>query len=208
MLYIILTIALLALSALLFTPSFKAFTLRYEVACNFILTLVATLVGVLLAIAISNYDADKKEIKDLIKVLYAAEAVVEESLDYSVKLNEIYQENPEQFGKQGDFFARNPLVYPHYLDNMLTQNLISKNLSQEGLSELNEHLITLQRSKQVAPQAFIASMRYIQQVLILERRFQLREISAQEYQQALDAHEEQLVYQQQKAKIIKPAMRL
>lgn len=200
MLYIILTIALLALSALLFTPSFKAFTLRYEVACNFILTLVATLVGVLLAIAISNYDADKKEIKDLIKVLNAAEAVVEESLDYSVKLNEIYQENPEQFGEQGDFFTRNPLVYPHYLDNMLTQNLISKNLSQEGLSELNEHLITLQRSKQVAPQAFIASMRYIKQVLILERRFQLTEISAQEYQQTLDEYEEQLVYQQQEQK--------
>ncbi|MEC4087988.1 hypothetical protein [Pseudoalteromonas rubra] len=193
MLYIILTIALLALSALLFTPSFKAFTHRYEVACNFILTLVATLVGVLLAIAISNYDADRKEVKDLIKVLHAAEAVVEESLEYSISLHEAYQQNIDKYGEKQAFFTRNPLVYPQYLDNMLTQNLVSKNLSMEGLSELNEHLIILQRSQKVAPETFIASMRYIKQLLILERRFQNAELSEQDYMQMQDEHEEQLV---------------
>lgn len=197
MLYIILTCALLALSALLFTSSFKAFTRHHEVACNFILTLVATLVGVLLAIAISNYDSDQKEIRDLIKVLTAAEAVVEESLDYSIRLNEAYQQNIEEFGDQADFFTKNPLVYPHYLDTMLSQNLSSKNLSQEALSELNEHLITLQRSQRVAPKTFIASMRYIKQVLILERSYQRGELSAEDYEQQLDIQEEQLVYQQQ-----------
>ncbi|WP_046007121.1 hypothetical protein [Pseudoalteromonas rubra] len=195
MLYIILTLVLLALSALLFTSRFKAFTHRYEVACNFILTLIATLVGVLLAIAISNYDADRKEIKDLIKVLHAAEAVVEESLDYSIRLHEAYQQNIEEYGDKQAFFARNPLVYPQYLDNMLTQNLVSKNLSVEGLSELNEHLIILQRSKKVEPEAFIASMLYIKQILILERQYQSAELSVQDYQQLQDEYEERLAGQ-------------
>ncbi|QTL37873.1 MULTISPECIES: hypothetical protein [Pseudoalteromonas] len=199
MLYIILTIALLALSALLFTPSFKAFTHRYEVACNFILTLVATLVGVLLAIAISNYDADQKEIKDLIKVLHAAEAVVQESLDYSIQLNEAYKGNRDKYGNEYDFFTRNPLVYPQYLDNMLAQNLISKNMSQEGLSELNEHLINLHRSQKVAPAIFIASMRYIKQIIILERRYQQGELSDIEHELALDEAEDLAMSQRQTA---------
>lgn len=196
MLYIFLTIALLAISALLFTSKFKAFTQSYAVACNFILTLIATLIGVLLAIVISNYDADRKEIKDLIKVLYAAEAVIEESLEYSVSLNEAYKKNIELYGEQQTFFTRNPLVYPQYLDNMLTQNLVSKNITVEGLSEISEHLIILQRAQKVEPDTFIASMRYIKLVITLERRFQNAELLEHDYKQMLNDYEEELIHQQ------------
>ena len=57
MLYIILTILLCFLGVFTFIPKFKSVIERYSVGINFFLTLVATLVGVLLAISITNYEA-------------------------------------------------------------------------------------------------------------------------------------------------------
>ena len=53
---------------------------------NYFLTLIATLVGVLLAIAITNYEDSQKEKQDLIKLLNASIESVDTSYDYANEL--------------------------------------------------------------------------------------------------------------------------
>ncbi|MBQ4813248.1 hypothetical protein A7985_12925 [Pseudoalteromonas luteoviolacea] len=195
MIYLVTTAVLILCSSILFIPKLKKFTLRNELASNFALTLVATLIGVLLAIAISNYDANEKEREDLIKLLYAAEAVVKESQEYSTLLLDHYQgqsSNSVTKEQKAAFFEKNPLVYPEYLDALMSQHIFIKNLSQESLTELSERLIVMKRAKSIMPELFITSSSYVLYILEQERRYQLREISLLELEALLDIKEDEI----------------
>ncbi|KZN34066.1 hypothetical protein N480_23030 [Pseudoalteromonas luteoviolacea S2607] len=195
MIYLVTTVVLIFCSSILFIPKLKQFTQRNELASNFVLTLVATLIGVLLAIAISNYDANEKEREDLIKLLYAAEAVVKESQDYSILLLDHYQERfSDGVSKEvkTTFFDKNPLVYPEYLDALMSQHIFIKNLSQESLTELSERLIVMKRAKSIMPEQFIKSTSYVLYILEQERRYQQGEITLIELEVLLDLKEDEI----------------
>ncbi|KZN45464.1 hypothetical protein [Pseudoalteromonas luteoviolacea] len=195
MIYLVTTVVLIFCSSILFIPKLKHFTHRNELASNFVLTLVATLIGVLLAITISNYDANEKEREDLIKLLYAAEAVVKESQDYSILLLEHYQERlSDSVSKEAKaaFFEKNPLVYPEYLDALMSQHIFIKNLSQESLTELSERLIVMKRAKSIMPELFVKSTSYVLYILEQERRYQQGEITLLELETLLDLKEDEI----------------
>ncbi|TQF68115.1 hypothetical protein [Pseudoalteromonas luteoviolacea] len=195
MIYLVTTVVLILCSAILFIPKFRSFTQRNELASNFALTLIATLIGVLLAIAISNYDADEKERRDLVKLLYAAEAVVKESQAYSIELFKHYKQHAldtNSIEEKKQFFEKNPLVYPEYLDALMSQHIFIKNLSQESLTELSERLIIMKRAQTVMPRLFIQSTSYVSYILEQERRYQKQEITLIELEALLDIREEQL----------------
>ena len=88
MLYTLITFALVFFTCLLFLPKFKRFIEQQSVAFNFLLTMVATLVGVLLAIAISNYEADKKEQEDVVRLIDASITSIESCAGYTQALLE------------------------------------------------------------------------------------------------------------------------
>jgi uncharacterized protein YlaN (UPF0358 family) len=147
MLYIILTILLCFLGVFTFIPKFKSAIERYSVGINFFLTLIATLVGVLLAISITNYEAEQKEKQDVIKLLKSSISSVETCYEYSKELIEYFNKLPKKGELKAEFYLKNPPPYPEYLDIFLMQNIVSKNLSEAALSDLNEYLINLKRSR-------------------------------------------------------------
>ncbi|MCH2055867.1 MAG: hypothetical protein MK214_04480 [Thalassotalea sp.] len=95
MLYVVITVSLVFLSVIILLPKFNNFNERYSLSINYVLTLVATLIGVLLAIAISNHEADKKENEDVIKLLGSSMSSVETCHDYTEKLIEYYDSLPK-----------------------------------------------------------------------------------------------------------------
>ena len=88
MFYALITIGLIVVSAFVFLPRFRTVTERYSLGVNFFLTLIATLVGVLIAILISNYEQAKKETADVVKLLHASIASIETCHQYSEALLE------------------------------------------------------------------------------------------------------------------------
>ncbi|WP_394203614.1 hypothetical protein [Shewanella waksmanii] len=147
MFYTIITIALCAVGALTFIPQLKGAMERYSIGINFFLTLIATLVGVFIAISITNYEAQQKEKQDVIKLLRSAMSSIDTCHDYSEKLIDYFNKLPKHDDARPDFFSKNPPPYPEYLDTFLMQNLVSKNLSGTSLNQLNENLINLKRSR-------------------------------------------------------------
>ncbi|KZN63518.1 hypothetical protein N473_16995 [Pseudoalteromonas luteoviolacea CPMOR-1] len=195
MAYLITTVILIACCTVFFIPSLRRFTKDNELASNFALTMVATLIGVLLAIAISNYDEDEKERRDLIKLLYAAKAVATESLEYSQAVMVFYESNEasEQTKRsKQQFFKDNPLPYPEYLDALMSQQLFIKNLSQESLTELSESLILMKRANTLRPDLFVSNLSFVLYVLEQEQRYQKGEISLHELERTLRIREAQL----------------
>lgn len=48
---------------------------------------------------------------------------------------------------QQDFFQENPPPYPEFIDALLYQSLVSKNLSESTLTDMNELQINLKKSR-------------------------------------------------------------
>jgi len=191
--YLLLVVLLSLVGVFAFLPQFQPWIRKYNTGINFFLTLIATLVGVLLAIAISDYEADKKEQQDLIKLLRAAENVVENSADYTNDLMLIYMELAEKDERKKAFFLRNPPPYPNYLDSLLNQNIASKNISSEGLEVLNEYLFNLKKVRQSDIDIYLHLLQQIRQVLQLEQEHQASKLDLQ----SLDLKLEQLQQQSQ-----------
>ena len=72
MIYIVLTSIFVLVGLFTFVPRLQSTLQNYNVGVNYFLTLIATLVGVLLAIAITNYEESQKEKRDVIKLLNAS----------------------------------------------------------------------------------------------------------------------------------------
>ncbi|WP_440056752.1 hypothetical protein ACSLBF_17885 (plasmid) [Pseudoalteromonas sp. T1lg65] len=176
MIYITLTALLCILGLLTFIPKYKHVIEKYSLGINFFMTVIATLIGVLLAIVITNYDEERKETRDVIKLLNSAVAVVNVCLESSEHLIQFYEKLPDNDATKGAFFDHNPLTYPEYIDWLLKQNLVSKNISSEVLQDLNEHIITLKKVKNTDHVIFQWLLELLIALLELEIKFQKGEI--------------------------------
>ncbi|GMM69482.1 hypothetical protein MTsDn1_27770 [Alteromonas sp. MTD1] len=172
MLYIIFTALLCFLGIFTFIPKFKSVIERHDVGINFFLTLIATLVGVLLAISFTNYEAEQKEKHDVIKLLNSSISSVKTCYEYSEELSEFFNSLPEEDSLRDEFYIKNPPPYPDYLDTFLMQNIVSKNLSGTTLSELNEYLINLKRSRTFNAPLYLKVLEQTLKLLELEVAFQ------------------------------------
>lgn len=186
MFYTIITILLIFISFIIFLPKFKSATEQYSLGINFILTLIATLVGVLLAISITNYESDRKEKQDVIKLLNSAITTVETCQEYSEELLKYFNNLPDSDNLKQEFYVKNPLPYPTYLDTLLMQSIVSKNLSGSTLSELNELLINLKRSRQKDASSYLIVLSQTLKVLSLEVAFQSHEMTEHQLNGQLD----------------------
>ena len=86
MVYTIITVFLFILGIITFIPRFKRVINSNQLGINFFLTLTATLIGVLLAISITNYENKQKEKTDVIKLINARFSSVKIVLEYSEAL--------------------------------------------------------------------------------------------------------------------------
>lgn len=185
MLYIIITISLILLSAFILLPKFSAINKRYSLGINYLLTLVATLVGVLLAISITNHESNKKEQQDVIKLLGSSISSVETCHEYTKVLIEYYDELPVEDPLKTEFYTKNEPPYPEYLDIFLMQNIVSKNLSGDALSELNEKVINLKRSRNTDATVYLSFLEQTLKVLSSELAYQKEEIDKEKLKREL-----------------------
>jgi len=190
MLYTLITFALVFFTCLLFLPKFKRFIEQQSVAFNFLLTMVATLVGVLLAIAISNYEADKKEQEDVVRLIDASITSIESCAGYTQALLEHAENQSLDAQASEQFFLLNPAPYPEYVDVFLAQPVVSKNLSSDGLSDLNGIVINLKRTITSKPKVYLELLTQTREVLLVERRYQGGEIDEVELDRLLDQIQE------------------
>lgn len=187
MLYIVLTVVLSLLGVFTFVPQFKSVIERHSIGVNFFLTLIATLVGVLLAISITNYETEQKEKLDVIKLLRSTITSVDACYEYSEELIEYFNKLPKNDEAKVAFFSKNPPPYPDYLDTFLMQNIVSKNLSGAALNDLNEYLINLKRSRTFNAPLYLKVLGQTISLLELEIAYQEGTINEEQLDRQLTA---------------------
>jgi len=184
--YIVLTSIFVFIGLFTFMPRLQKTLQNYNLGINYFLTLIATLVGVLLAIAITNYEESQKEKRDLIKLLNASIESVDTSYDYTHELLNYQVKLKDNDKSKDDFFKRNPAPYPDYLDTFIMQNIVSKNLSDLVLSDLNALLINLKVSKNTSVPLYVKFLKQTIKTLELEVLFQKGQLTKSELEKKLE----------------------
>ena len=117
---------------------------------SFLLTLVATLTGVLIAIWLTNAQTYSKEKEDSIKLLQTAKLILVKNLNYTGGLNKAileFEKDSLRNSAEGlkQLKTANPIPYPILFETIISNELISKNISEYSHSSLYNKLITLRR---------------------------------------------------------------
>ncbi|MFC0116379.1 hypothetical protein [Pseudoalteromonas xiamenensis] len=173
--YIIITLLICLLGSVTFLPVTQAFIKRYHTGVNFFLTLAATLVGVLLAIAASNYEQEQQEKENLIKQLDATKAQIELVQTFSEKLLENAKNLPST--ELTTYWVNNPLPYPEFLTTFVAQSHTVKHLSKNTLNEVNEFAINAKKVMLFRQEMYIDLLQDLRKDIDQEIKYQRGEIS-------------------------------
>ena len=117
---------------------------------HFISTLLATLIGVLLAVTLSNSEKIKKEKEDTVKLINSASQIIEMTYIYSTGLESYLGELKKGSINNSDslvaiFKNKNPLPYPDLIETIIANELITKNMSEFSYVTINSVIINLNR---------------------------------------------------------------
>ncbi|CAM1369048.1 conserved hypothetical protein [Tenacibaculum litoreum] len=120
---------------------------------SFILTLIATLAGVLIAIWLTNSGIRNKEKEDTIKLLHTAKLILANTSEYSNNLNKTileFEQDTVNYTKEKleSVKANNPIPYPDLLETIISNELISKNVSEYSHNSIYNNLINLRKLSQ------------------------------------------------------------
>ena len=123
------------------------------IVTRFIATLLSTLIGVLLAVTLSNNAKIKKEKADAIKLLNSATHIIEMTYDYTVGLESFVLGLEKDSTINNDSIitiikAKNPLPYPDLMETIISNELISKNISVFTYIQINSVIINLKRVRE------------------------------------------------------------
>ncbi len=159
---------------------------------SFVLTLIATLVGVLLAISLTNLGIRNKEKEDTIKLLNTAKLIVTNTNQYAKSLSKTVIElekdtiaNNYQTIEETKF--SNPIPYPDLLENLISNELISKYISEFSHNYIYSGLNNLRKlTKYETVDYYQKSLEEIILLLDLEIENQKGEINSQEFESKFD----------------------
>ena len=117
---------------------------------SFISTLVATLSGVLIAIWLTNSAIKDKENEDTIKLLQTAKIILSKTSEYSdlltKKIIEFEKDSIKYSQKKIEFVKQNnPIPYPDLLETIISNELVSKNISENSHNLIYNYIINLRR---------------------------------------------------------------
>ena len=117
---------------------------------SFILTLIATLIGVFVAIILTDIGAVEKEQNDTIKLLNTSKIIVTETLSYTEKLNS-YIDTLQQDSSNYDELrlkrvqTQNPIPYPDLLEEIIASELVLKNMSEFSHSIVYTNIMNIKK---------------------------------------------------------------
>jgi len=114
---------------------------------SFVLTLIATLIGVLIAIWLSNSQVKKKEKADSIKLLQTARLIMQDTYRYTNALHNtiLEMEQDTSVNRIENVKSNNPIPYPHLVETIISNDLVSKNISEYSHSAIYINLINAKK---------------------------------------------------------------
>ncbi|MEP0264623.1 hypothetical protein [Dokdonia sp.] len=154
---------------------------------SFLLTLIATLAGVLIAIWLTNSGIRSKEKEDTIKLLQTANIILVNTNEYANTLNSSFIEFERdtvnyKIDALEEFKSNNPIPYPDLLEAVISNELISKNISEFSHSRIYTGLINFKKlANYESVKNYQKSLEVMILLLNLEIENQKGEINSQEF---------------------------
>ena len=117
---------------------------------SFILTMIATLFGAFIAIWLTNASIESKEKEDTIKILHTTKSVLSNTFEYSKELNNAvlkFEKDTVNYTEERieSIKLNNPIPYPDLLRTIISNELITKNVSESSHSSIFNDLINLRK---------------------------------------------------------------
>ena len=116
---------------------------------SFILTLIATLAGVFIAISLTNSEIRKKEKEDTIKLLNTSKLILINTKAYSQGLKRTVEKHEKDTTSSIEIISQmkkdNPIPFPHLLETVVTNEILSKNISRYSHSQIYAGLLNLKK---------------------------------------------------------------
>ncbi|WP_196895228.1 hypothetical protein [Aureivirga marina] len=162
---------------------------------SFISTIIATLIGVWLAITLTNSESLKKEKEDTVKLLQSSIYIIKETSDYTSSLNEklnqqrntIKNDSIKVQERLKELRDKNPIPYPDLFEVNLSNDLITKNVSEESLSNIYNILFNLKKTSDYKHVKIHQELLLnLETILLLEIQYQKEEIDLEELEQKID----------------------
>ena len=159
---------------------------------SFVLTLIATLVGVLLAISLTNLGIRNKEKEDTIKLLNTAKLIVTNTNQYAKSLSKTVIELEKDtiannYQTIEETKSSNPIPYPDLLETLISNELISKYISEFSHNYIYSGLNNLRKlTKYETVDYYQKSLEEMILLLDLEIESQKGAINSQEFESKFD----------------------
>ena len=151
----------------------------------FLSTTLATLIGVLLAVTLSDIQTKKNETEDTIKLLKSAKSTLNLNYEYSKGLVESFN-----YLKSSDSISENySLPYPDLYEKIIQNDVVSKNISEHSLFQINNVLINLKRipnSDKLDHELFLKELKRLLHTTSLEIDYQKGNLTLKELELKLD----------------------
>lgn len=144
------TLIVVSVVSIIFLLIVSKYGKKLEIA-HFISTLLATLIGVLLAVTLSNSAKMKKEKTDTVKLLNSAAQIVDMTYVYILGLESYILELEKDSTNNAmitNVKEKNPLPYPVLMEKIISNELISKNISEFSYVQINSVIINLKRVRE------------------------------------------------------------
>ncbi|CAM1344515.1 hypothetical protein [Tenacibaculum amylolyticum] len=164
---------------------------------SFTLTLIATLVGVFLAISLTNSGIKEKEKKDTIKLLQSAKSIVLGTGEYAQSMKEavdklvkdsIKYNNDEAIDK---LELDNPIPYPEAFETIISNELVAKNVSEFSYNYLFNSILNLRKLTHYNAVTYYKSyLEEIAELLQLEIAYQKGKIEEEDIETRFDSFKE------------------
>ena len=164
---------------------------------SFTLTLIATLMGVLIALILTNLESRKKEKNDTIKLLKTAKFLLIDTKVYSQKLEKAIKEFQSDTLQDNNNIIEeikktNPIPFPTILETVLTNEVIFKNISEYSQSQIYKGLINLKKlANYQTLNMYDQSLSHLADLIDLEIKFQNNELGINELQSKIKIKSEQ-----------------
>lgn len=164
---------------------------------SFFLTLIATLIGVLIANSLSERSEKSRDKQFAIKRIHSSSQLVDNTFTLSNSIGKSIQ-----FMKQDTSYtdedirsivSNNPLPYPDYLSTTLENPAVLDNMSAFTYEQLYKHLLNLEKLAKFKTLSYYAEgLENIKSLLDLEVQYLQGELSMEELEEAYKRAEEQI----------------
>jgi hypothetical protein len=203
--YIAFSIGLIIITIFLtFWSKLEKFRKKYTELYNFGLTLVATFIGVFLAIYLTNFSEEKKEKNNVIKLLDATVLDLNNNINKAKTTYAIAKFGADSVYSSRKHIENNPLQLPRLFQSIVNNEVVLRHLSKQGIQYYHmcaDNIVSLQTSinegKAIEDsillstvQVYVKQMEFAKKIIALEEGIMEGDIS----DKYIDEHYSQLTF--------------